>query len=847
MRFPFVLAWWEGRSSIRRVGLYMLSITLGVAALVSIHSFRSDVQRSIQLQSQRLLGADIVLRAERALPDSVLSLTDSLEAAGHPTSSAITVPSMVLAPSSGLVRLLQVRGVTGGWPLYGGVVAVPEGAWGRHMEAGKALVDAAVLTQLGMVVGDSLVIGTRTVEVVGVVRDLPTDVGFATAIGPRVYVASEVVENSGIMGFGSMARYTRFFVVPEASDRETIRTRYESVLEATSVTLRTAEEQAEDLTESIGYLAEFLSLVGLAALLLGGIGVGSAIHVFVKERITEVAILRCLGARQGGVFTAYLLQAGALGFLGAAAGAALGAILQQALPELLSGLLPVDVEPRFSALTVLAGIGIGVWVALIFALLPLLTIRDVPPLGALRQDFEEEVTKRRFDPIRWLAVLGLAASVLVLSILEAPSPRDGAAFAGFLGLTTLLLWVAGLGTIRAARWLFPAGAPYVVRQGFSNLFRPRNQTVAVILAMGFGVFVIGTIVQVQGRLVQEFQLEEASAGANLLLFDVQTDQTEGILDLLPPGSLDETEGLVPLISSRLVAINGVGRQDLEALEGEGAPETWALRREYRHTYRGDLTDAEELVAGRWWEDAAPSEPGVARISMDIDLASELGVDIGDRITWDVSGIDVESEIVSLRRIDWAQFRTNFFVVFEPGPLDEAPATWVALAAIPEEEPRNAFQRDLVRTYPNVSVLDITRVRETLGSILGQVDRAVRFLAGFSALAGLLVLVGTLASSRQQRQREGALLKTLGARRRQVLSVLLTEYLALGGLAAITGLILATAASSWVLTEVFQLDFGVRLLPLLAIWLAVSLLTLVTGVVGSRDLLRRPPLPVLRGE
>jgi putative ABC transport system permease protein len=849
-RFALKLALWEGRNSVRRVGIYMFAISLGVAALVSVHSFREDVSRSIRQESRSLLGADVVLRSNRPLPDSVTSLVDSLVAAGHEASAAITVPTMARAPAGDAVRLVQLRAVEGGWPLYGAVRTEPVGRWGAHLEPGKALVDPAALVQLGVGRGDTLVLGGLEVEIVGSVEDLPTDVGFQTAIGPRVYVSMEDLEAAGVLGFGSLARYTRFLRIPAEADRRRLEDRYESVFEATGVGFRTSEEQAENLTEAVSALGSFLGLIGLGALLLGGIGVGSAIHVFVKERIAEVAVLRCIGARQGGVFLAYLLQAGGLGLLGSVLGAAVGVAAQQSLPTLLGSAVPVDVTPRLSPLAILGGVGVGVWVSVVFALLPLLEVRDVPPLRALRQDFDAagpDAGRRRLDLPRALALGLLAASVLALSILEAGSWVAGAVFAGGLGALTAILWAIGTGAVFLARRTFPHRAPYVFRQGFSNLFRPQNQTVAVVLSLGFGAFIIGTVLQVQANLARNLAFDTSAGRPNLLLFDIQRDQREGVLELLPEGGADGAFELTPLIPSRLVAVNGVGRAALDSLpEGDG-PERWALRREYRNTYRADLTDTEELVKGAWWEQAAPVADGVARISVDADLAEDLAVGVGDRLTWDVGGVAVESEIASLRRIDWSQFRTNFFVVFEPGALEGAPATFVVLTRIDGAEDRARFQRDLVAGFPNVSVLDVTRVQETLEDILGKVARAIRFLAGFAAFAGALVLAGAVASSRHQRQREGALLKTLGARRRQILAVLLTEYAALGTLAAATGLVLSTLAAAGLVRFVFDFSFDPAPGVLLAVWGGITLLTLVTGAVGSRDLLRRPPLPILRGE
>lgn len=840
--FPFRLAWWEGRASLRRVGLYGLSITLGVAALVAVRSFREDVQRSVQEQARVLLGADAKFEADRPLPDSVRVVLDSLETAGAATAEVVRTVSMVSAPRTGAVRLLQVWSVDGDWPFYGPVTEEPAGVW-RFDDPSAAVVDRAVMIQLGgLEPGDSITVGRARLVVRGVVDDLPTDPGFQSAVGPRVWVPPEALDASGLMGFGSLARWDTYLRHDDRDGLEGVDERYEVVLEATGVDYTTAGQRARRMTRAVGFLGRYLGLVGLGALLLGGIGVASAIHVFVKERVTQVAVLRCLGARQGGVFVAYLLQAAALGLAGAAAGVVLGVGLQLALPSLLAGVLPVDVEARISWTTALAGLGVGVWVAVVFALLPLLAVRDVPPLRAFRQTVEGSA--RPWAPARLATVAALAASVLGLSVLEAPRPAEGVGFAVGLALATGVLWAVGRGTIALARRWFPTSAPYPVRQGFSNLFRPGNQTVSVTLALGFGAFIVGTVLQVQGNLGRELDFDSAAGQPNLLFFDVQPDQRSAVLELLPDDARRGAESTA-LVSARLSSIDGVDVETLRIDGGADAPEGWAVRREYRHTWRDTLTNAETLVAGDWWPDAPSAPAGVARISMEVELARDLGVGIGSALTWSIDGVPVPSVITSLRTVDWDRFQTNFFVVFEPGPLDAAPATWVVLARVDDPEALAAVQRDLVAELPNVSALDLGRIQEAVEGILSRARQAVTFLAGFAALAGLVVLAGSLAASRHQRLREGALLKTLGARRRQLLTVFFSEYLALGLLAATTGLVLSTGAAWALVSGLFELRFQAAPAVLAAVAGAVAVLTVVTGLGSSRGLLRRPPLPVLR--
>jgi putative ABC transport system permease protein len=827
----------------------MASITLGVAALVSIHSFQGDVARSVQEEADVLMGANARLSANRAFPDSVTRILDSLRTAGVPVARTTTALSMVLAPASGDVRLLQVQAVDGGFPFYGQVHTNPGGVWDRKDEEGVILADPAVLTQLRVRPGDSLVVGRARLKLLGTVEDLPTDLGFQTAAGARVFISGKTLEEAGLLGFGSLARYEAFLKLPDRDAREALEQRYDSVFSATEVRYSLAEEQAHRLSNSIRFLGRFLGLVGLAALLLGGIGVASAIHVYIRERRPGVAVLRCLGADQATVFTAYLLQAAALGFMGSVAGVALGVAVQRILPMALGGVLPVEVTTRFSPGAALAGLGIGVWVAAIFALIPLLQVRDVPPLQALRQDFEPP--RRRWDPLHAGAYLALGASVVLLCIIEAPGTALGAGFAVALMVTVGLLAAAGLALTRLTRRFFPTRASYPVRQGVSNLFRPQNQTVSVTLALGFGAFIVGTVLEVQDNLMDDLTTSFAAGRPNVLMFDIQPDQVDGVRALLPDGARKDAEA-VPIVPSRLVAINGRGPEELRADTTGDRPQRWTLRRTYRNTWRAALGPAETLLRGRWWDGTRGSEDGtrvdagdLARVSLEEGVAQDLRVGLGDTLTWDVAGLRVPSVVTSIRSVDWEQLEPNFFAIFEPGVLDDAPHTLIMVARIPDLETRAAFQRSLVQAFPNVSALDFSRVQEAIDEILSRVRQAVAFLGLFSALAGVLVLLGALATSRVQRMREGALLKTLGARRRQVLVVLLSEYVALGTLATAAGLGLACLASAILVPHVFDISYTLHPAPLAAVWLGVVGLTVVVGLAGSRGLLRKPPLAVLR--
>jgi putative ABC transport system permease protein len=840
--FTLRMAWREGRSSLGRLLLYGGAIVMGVSALVAIHSFRNDVQRALDSEAQSLLGADVRVASTRPLPDSLTVILDSLAAVGVGSARVTTLVSMVLNQRSEGVRLLQVKAVDPGYPFYGDVRTDPRGQWDRLHAQPVAFVDPAVLIQLDARVGDTLSVGNARFVLGGTVTGLPTDLGLQTAVGPRLFISRAFLEPTGILTFGSLARYHVYIRMPEREDRDALWERYEDLLQESQLNYTTAQIQAQELTFAVDFLSRYLGLIGLAALLLGGIGVASAIHVYVRERLVSVAVLRCLGARQGTVFRAYLVQAALLGGIGSLVGVGLGIGIQHVLPSLLGGLIPVDVTPQVALGPVLAGALAGTWTSLIFALSPLLEIRGVPPLLALRHNVEPVRAARGIRGVVWGV---LVVSVVGIAVLEAPSLGEGLAFAGGITVVGLVLWGTALALVHLTRRFLPSSAGYPIRQGLSNLFRPGNQTVAVTFALGFGAFIVGTVRLVEVNLARQFALEADDQRANLLLFDIQASQVESVLALLE-GSGASAISQVPLVPARLTAINGESVDSLNTRPAESRPEGWALRREYRHTYREGIVDTEELIEGEWWQAGdAESGDGPGLISLETDLASSLRVGIGDRITWNVGGALIETEIANLRVVDWAQFAPNFFVVFEPRVLEDKPQTRLAFARIESETARAEFQRDLVRAEPNVSVLDLSRIQEAIDRVLARVNQAVRFLGVFSTLAGLFVLIGALATTRYQRMREGALLRTLGARKRVILLVLLSEYAALGGLAVTTGLGLSIGASWLLLAQVFGAAFVLPLARFVGLAATVAALTVVVGLLGSRGVLRSPPLVVLR--
>lgn len=861
MNTPFAvrLALREGRSSVRRLGLYMSAITLGVAALVAINAYRANIVDTVRADAQRLLGADIRLQSDRPFPDSAEVVVDSLRASGARVARVTATLAMgVLRPlpasDSGSARLVQLRAVEAGYPFYDSWQTSPPGLWTALASGADALVEPTLLLQTGARVGDSIQLGSARFRIAGTVQNLPAELGIRSAAGPRVFIPHRRMPETELLTLGSIAQHQVFAAVAGPREAERFADRSRERLRRQQVGVETAEEQGQEIAEAVDALSRFLGLVGLTALLLGGLGVGSAVNVFVRDKRIIIATLRCLGATQKQAFLAYLVQAGMLGLAGATAGVVLGMLVQLVLPFMLRGALPIDVAFQPRLLPIVSGLVVGVLVALLFALLPLLEIRGITPLQAIRH--EVEPARRRFDPARALAWGVLIAGVTGLAVWQAGDWRPGLAYAAAIILSILLLLGCATLLIRGVRRWTPRSARFVIRQGIASLFRPHNQTRAVTVALGFGVFVLATMAMVQQNLLERFELRDLDDQPNVLAFGIQRGQADSVAALAERAGTGTR--IEPIVTARIAAVNGVPSDTLLASARARDLEPWALRREYRNTYRSALTSTETVIEGEWFDGRGPggarstgtSSPGdgihsPVRISVEDDVARSLGVALGDTLTWDVQGRSISSVITSIRDVDWARLDTNFFVVFEPGALDDVPQSYVLLTRIVSDSARAQLQRALASAYPGVTTIDLALLQQTLARIISRATLGIRFLGLFSVIGGILVLAGAIAASRYQRLRESVLLRTLGARASQIRAILLTEYAVLGALAGLAGGTLGIAAA-WALTRhVFQLPFSLPLLPLLVTVGATVLVSVAIGVAGSREALRSTPLEVMR--
>ena len=844
------LAWRESRTARRRLLLYMSSISLGVAALVAIDSFAANVTDSVRDQSRALLGGDASLTSGDRYTPRVLHVLDSVRGRGVAEAQSTNFASMAVVPRSSGTRLVQVRAVSTGYPFYGRITSDPEAAWPALQSGPNAVVDAALLISLDARVGDTLTLGLAKFVISGTLRSVPGEVGISATIGPRMYIPDRYLDRTKLLVFGSRADYETLFRLPNGTDPTRFAAELRRAVTGERARVRTVKDTEVNLTQAIDQLRDFLGVVGLVALLLGGIGVASGVHAFVMRKIDTVAVLRCLGATSWQVLAIYVAQAAVMGLVGAALGGALGIVFQLLLPLALKDFLPVDVTVHLAPASVGLGLIVGVWVSLVFALRPLVAIRRVSPLQALRRDADAIVLRlNRLDPLRVGVSLGIVASVVLLALSRAGNVRRGIGFSvaiilavgALFGSAVLLSWLAR--HLVRPRW------PFVLRQGIASLYRPGNQTRAVVLSLGFGVFLMSTLYQVHHSLLKTLDVKLTQARANLVFFDVQQDQDGGVDSIVHANGFAIVQQ-VPLVAMRVAAINGRTATQLMAdtvATASGRRErrsAWPLRREYRSTYRDDQTPSERIVAGKWFSPTTDTTT-LPEVSIEAGVARELRLRIGDTVTWNVQGVQLPTRVTSFREVNWARFEPNFFAVFQSRALEHAPKQFVILAQVPGASAVARLQSGVVRKFPNVSSIDLSLVQHTIMDVLGKVTMAIRFMALVSLALGIPVLFSAVAATRRERLREGVLLKTLGATRRQIGRIMLAEYAVLGTLGSVAGVGLSFGGS-WALTHwIFHVAFAPSVIPAVLVALAMILLAVTIGLATGREVFRQTPMVALR--
>lgn len=840
MNFILKMAWRDTRASRRRLLLFSLAIVLGVAALVAVASVRDNLRLAIEEQTKSLLGADLTVNARSEFPADVAAHFATL---GDERATEISFNSMLIMPNSGgATRLVQVRAIEGNFPFYGDFITAPEGARTALHGGMNAVLEESLMVQFNLQPGDKVRLGSAEYTVAGGLRAIPGEALAVATMAPRVFVPMSTVGGTGLLQPGSLSRHRMYFKFPPAFDVNALERGLRQRFREQRYGYDTVEERKRELGQSISNVNSFLSLVGFASLFLGAIGVASAIQAHIRQKIPTVAMLRCLGASARTSFAIYLVQGIGLGLIGATFGAVLGLAIQLALPVLLRDFLPFSLELSVSWGALAQGLGAGLVVSVVFALLPLMEVRRVSPLLTLRSAFVP-AAGRDWWQLALLAVI--AAMVFGFAYWQTGRLRWAAGFSGALLISFAIL--AGLA--KAVAWLArrftPRRLPFAWRQGVANLHRPNNRTLLLLVSLGLGTFLMMTLYLSRDTLLGQLRVVGGGDRPNLMFFDIQDDQVEPLKKILRDQGAPLKDH-APIITMRIASVKGRAVADL-LKDRESRVPGWTLRREYRSTYRGALSDSEKLTGGAF-TGRVPEDIEVVPVSVEEKLAGDLKITLGDEIVFDVQGVPVKARVDSLRQVDWRRMQPNFFLVFPEGALEAAPKFHIMALRVADATQSARVQQAVVRDHPNVSAIDLALIIQTIDGVYSKASFVVEFLALFTVVTGGIVLAGAVLIGRSQRLRESVLLRTLGATKAQVNRIMFAEYLALGTLGAAVGAILAVGANWALAYQVFQVKWTAPSpVVLVAGWAAVSLMTVTTGLLSNRGICDHPPLAVLREE
>jgi len=848
MSFVLRMALREIRASWRRLLFFFVCIAIGVASIVAIRAVIQNVRSGLTRETRALTGADVVISGNRPFTPKVREAVERERRTGRigTVSESVETATMVRVAGSTkpAARMVELRAVQSAFPMYG-TFTLRDAVYSHSLLEGHGvLVRPELMAQLGVRVGDKLLIGTQPFEIRGVIEKEPGRNVGSFSLGSRILIDEADLASTGLLSFGSRVQRQLLLQVPGPSDRaptalaETLSGEFKNEF----VRVRSFRQVENDIGEDLARAENYLSLVGLVVLILGGIGVSSVTRVFVQQKVRSIAILKCVGATSRSVLSVYMTQVLVLGLAGSVLGVAIAAGVVAALPHLVprvAALLPADYG--LGSGPVVQGMAIGMLVSILFSIVPLLEVRSVKPSLLLRQDIPPTP---RFDWLRWSVAAAVATALVGVAAWQAGSLRIGLVLSGGFVAIAVVLHLVGLALIRAVQPLRRARS-FALRQAVLHVARPGNQTRVVLLAVGLGTFFVLGVRGLQVNLLRNFSVQLGEASPDMFLLDVQPDQRDGV-----SGLIDRENGggaaptLIPVLRARIVGVRG---RDVNLESYEDVRRRGGLAREFTITYRATMNPNETLLEGKWWDETPVA--GGAEVSIEESLRERFQIQIGDEMRFDVLGRAVTARVVSIRKVDFRDTRAGgFMLVFRPGTFENAPHTYIAAVKGPRESAgRSRMQSLLADQYPNVSVIDLREVLATAQEVVGNVTLAVTVVGALVLLSGALILIGAVSMTKFRRVYEAAILKTLGANSRLIATMLFLEYGVLGAIAGTVGALGAIVLSWAIARYALQLTWEPAVTLTLAGIAGTAAFVAAVGVLASLDVLRHKPLATLRAE
>ncbi len=870
MNFILGLTSREIRFSWKRLLFFFVCISVGVGSIVTLRSLIKDLNKAVASDARLLLTADFEIRStnyfspnELATIESVLSKSDIIEA----KTETLTTTAMVRtvngsqvdslktddfktnnfkidnsrtdnsktdsSKTTGQFQFVELKGIEEGFPLVGEFTLLDGKPFEISLLSNNgAIVHFSLLERLGLRIGDKIKIGTTDFQIRGAFYEEPGgSSGFR--LGPRVFIEKRAFDQAGLVG-----RVSRKILFRTSDDPTDLVKELRQKLKGTILTVNSYKEVQENLDNQFDRIENYLSLAGFLILVLGGVGIWNVARVFVEQRRKTIAILKCLGATGTKTLTAYLLQILTLSLLGSLFGILMAQTALWVVKLRFSESLPEKMSYLIETSAVAQGILLGISISLLFSILPLLQIRKIKPNTLLRDDNYQIVQK--LDKPKWLFAFFCLITLLGLSIWQAGSIKVGVFFLIGIGLTILVLYLAASVLMLCLRKLRNL-SNFAVFQAINSLYRPGNQTRIILLAVGLGAFVIFSVQSLRNNLVREFDFSRNQKLPSLFIVDIQRSQIDKVLQITEQIT-SEKQTPIPTVRARIVAVNGepFDFEQIEIRQQQGQ-----IGREFAVTYRNYMDENENLLDGHWWQDVAQSE-NEAEVSVEENMSKRLKIGVGDYLTFDILGRKITAVVSNIRKIDIRNTRTAFVFVFRPGILEKAPQTFLLpVTKRLSLQQRVELQQRLLEEFPNVQIFDTADILNAIGRLINNFVLAVSFVGSFVILIGILILIGSIALTKSQRVYENAILKTLGANRRILISILLLEYLLLGLLASFLGSIFSILLSYSVTEYVLKINWEIDFLPHLVGTFWMTVIVVLVGILSSFGLIFKKPMNILR--
>lgn len=815
------IAWRDTRGSRRRLFVFGLGLVLGIAALITTLAANNTVRAIIEVEARALLGADLSLESKDPINRNLVGAISFTSATRE-----VRFRSMAIF-NDGTSRLVQVKGHDGEFPFYGTVETRPPYIWSaRQQDHSGILVDESLLIEAGASIGDTVKIGQSNFTLRGSVTKIASSADVSGIIAPRVYITYEAALNSGLLTRQSVADYYLHIKTAEGLGMDAA-DKLRALLPA-GVTITTSDDRRRRLGRINDNVLHFFSLAGAVCLVLGAVGAGSSLYFYLRSKIPQAAMMKCLGFRSSEVAAIICIQIALVGLAAALIGSLLGCALYWAIISILSALFVTPLYFSVPWVPIAVGFAVGVSMLLAAAAPGVLLLRRAPPLILLRRESVRVTPNERLI----LIVCALLAAPVLMTALTSTLPR-GLLFG--LALDAALLAIFGLSALlkSAVMRLGRHARSFVLRYSLLALGRPHNATSALIAAFSLSFALAGTLIVARHLLVKQVELVKSDNMANFYIYDVAPQDLQDIRNILNRHGIAIAEQ-VPIVLMRIKQIKGRTVAELIDDPDASVPH-WTLKRDYWSTYRSELLTNEDIVEGRWVPKV--SKPGsVLPISLEDKLAANLGVQLGDTIVFDIQGVEIQTQVASLRDIYWEQLRRNAFVVFPEGALEEAPKFLFVTASIPDVNLAALVQREISGRYPGISMVNLRTVVDTIFAVLGQMVLGLTSLTALIMITAVVVLISTILAGKGAREAETALLKTLGATRKQTARILLLEYVVIGASAAVLGTAIALPAGYMIAIFGFKIAYSVPSSALLILAVAgTSLIAVIAWAVGSRTL------------